>query len=53
MRIARFLTLLVVTVAIDNVAAQPAKTPRVDVNGDPLPDRVVVRLGTILPHTLS
>ena len=47
MRSLRVPALLVLATLLTNTAAaQPAKTPRLDRHGDPLPDGVLVRLGT-------
>jgi WD40 repeat protein len=45
MRFVLFLMLL--AQAAFSAAAEPAKAPRLDFNGDPLPDRAVARLGTV------
>src|SRR5690242_4070438 len=45
MRLVPVLMLLAHVVIVSGAAAQPARTPRLDVNGDPLPDGAVARLG--------
>jgi WD40 repeat protein len=47
MRIVSALVLLAHLAVVTSAASQPAKTPRLDVNGDPLPDGVIARLGTL------
>jgi WD40 repeat protein len=39
--------LLLALAALAGVAAAPPRSPRLDLNGDPLPDRAVARLGTV------
>ncbi len=46
MRFVPAMMLLALVVAVNDAAAQPEKTPRLDFNGDPLPDGAVARLGT-------
>jgi WD40 repeat protein len=46
MRFVAVLVLLAHASVVNSAAAQPAKTPRLDVNGKPLPDGAVARLGT-------
>jgi WD40 repeat protein len=40
-------TLLALGFVIASAAAQPARTPRLDSNGDPLPEGAIARLGTL------
>src|SRR4051794_24178323 len=48
MRRAPVLLLLALLAILSAAAAPPAKSPRrLDVNGDPLPERAVARLGTV------
>jgi len=46
MRFGLLLMLLSHIVLVNSAVAQPAKASRLDVNGDPLPDGVIARLGT-------
>src|SRR5437879_4619556 len=47
MRFVPILVLLAHLAVATTSPAQPAKTPRLDVHGDPLPDGAIARLGTI------
>jgi len=47
MRFVPVLLLLAHVVVVNSATAQPAKTPRLDVHGDPLPEGAVVRLGSV------
>jgi WD40 repeat protein len=47
MRFVPLLMLLTPVVIVPSASAQPAKAPRLDRNGDPLPDSAIVRLGTL------
>ena len=51
MRFVPVLLLLSQGIVVTSAAAQPAKTPRLDVNGDPLPDGAIARLGTLRSQT--
>ena len=46
MRFVPVLVLLAHVAIINKSTSQPAKTPRLDCNGDPLPDGAIARLGT-------
>ena len=47
MRFVPALSLLACLLVVSDAPAQPAKTIRLDVNGDPLPDGAVARLGSL------
>src|ERR1700704_4280227 len=47
MRFLPVLVLLALGAVVNSAAGQPAHTPRLDCNGDALPDGVIARLGTL------